>query len=179
MIRRTFLVVAFALAGISRRAWTQTADAAPRYFPLSRPVRIPLADVSQPWRLVSFTAEAMAPTRGNAAGRRVLMSGVLFRRTPPADRVESSLSALCLTCPHEQCRVDLITDPSQLVTISGKPDNDPVFECGCHSSVFDARNDGARIAGETPRGLFRFRITSVSDDAVEIGEIEEEALLVV
>ena len=56
------------------------------------------------------------------------------------------------------------------------PATHPLFECGCHASVFDAQEDGARISGETPRGLYRFRITGVSDSAVEIGEIEEIAL---
>jgi hypothetical protein len=37
-------------------------------------------------------------------------------------------------------------------------------------------DDGARIAGETPRGLYRFRITGVSDGTVEISEVESDAL---
>ena len=52
----------------------------------------------------------------------------------------------------------------------------PFFECGCHSSVFDALQDGARVSGETPRGLYRFRIAGVSDGMVDIHEIEEVAL---
>ena len=51
----------------------------------------------------------------------------------------------------------------------------PVFLCACHSSVFDAVQDGAWIAGPAPRGLFRFRLR-VDGDAVEIDEVEEEAL---
>ena len=39
--------------------------------------------------------------------RRVLISGVLFR-------TEANLSALCVTCPHEQCQVDLVTDEERL-----------------------------------------------------------------
>jgi hypothetical protein len=45
--------------------------------------------------------------------------------------------------------------------------------------VFDAKENGAKIVGETPRGLFRFRIAGIVDGAVEIGEIEAEALDVV
>ena len=52
----------------------------------------------------------------------------------------------------------------------------PFFECGCHSSVFDPQDDGARLSGESPRGLYRFRIAGVSDSVVEINEIEEVAL---
>ena len=167
------------LAGVGRRAWGQLADAGPRYFSLSRPVRIPLADVEQPWHLAPFTAEAAAPPRGRAPARRILIHGVLFRKAASPGDGAHDLSALCLTCPHEQCRVDLITDPAQLVKMSGRPDSDPLFECGCHFSVFDARNEGARIAGETPRGLFRFRIATIAGGVVEIREIEEDALSVV
>ena len=52
----------------------------------------------------------------------------------------------------------------------------PLFECGCHASVFDAPQDGERISGETPRGLYRFRIAGVTEGVVEIGEIEEAAV---
>jgi hypothetical protein len=42
--------------------------------------------------------------------------------------------------------------------------------------VFDAADEGARLSGETPRGLYRFRIGGVRDGIVEIPEIEEVAL---
>jgi Rieske Fe-S protein len=171
MVRRTFLVLGLLLAGIGRRARAQVVAAAPRYSPLTRPIRIPLADVAEAWRPVTFTAEATAPSAGGAS-RRVLIGGVAFRKI-------DGVSALCLTCPHEQCRVDLVTDREQLAKMTGRPDSHPMFECGCHSSVFDAQNDGARVAGETPRGLFRFRTVVTNGDSVEIAEIEEEALRVV
>lgn len=185
------------LVGFGRRAWAQLADAPLRYAPLSRPVRVPLDAVTVPWQTAPFTAEAMAPATAATASRRVLISGVLFRRptddspsaaargigAPQAERdvrgagaPGSKLSALCLTCPHEQCKVDLITDPDRLARLTGGTATHPLFECGCHASVFDALQDGARISGETPRGLYRFRITNVSDSAIEIGEIEETAL---
>lgn len=86
------------------------------------------------------------------------------------------MSALCVTCPHEQCHVELVTDEARLVRmVPGKPSN-PLFECGCHFSVFDAARDGARISGESPRGLYRFRINGIRDGVVEIHEIEEDAL---
>ena len=171
MIRRVFLGLGLMLVGLRRRAWAQPEI---QYARLSRPVRIPVEQVAVPWSPVAFTAEAVAPEAGTAAGRRVLISGVLFRKPIDADR--TGLSALCLTCPHEQCKVDLITDSALLVKIAGSADHHPVFECGCHLSVFDALEDGARIAGETPRGLFRFRIAGVHEGAVEIGEIEADAL---
>jgi Rieske Fe-S protein len=186
MIRRAFLAYGLMLVGLKRRAWAQLR--ATRYAPLMRPIRISLDDVEMPWKPVSFTAEAMAPPMAAAAGRRVLINGVLFRRSAPdhsavrggrgagASGSIEELSALCLTCPHEQCQVDLISDAAQLLDITGRPGHHPVFECGCHFSVFDALADGARIAGETPRGLYRFRIGSVSRATVEITEVEADAL---
>ena len=161
------------LAGFGRRAWAQLVSESPRYAPLSGPIHIPLAAVSIPWQAAPFTAEARAPATAAAASRRVLISGVVFRR---ASAGAEPLSALCLTCPHEQCKVSLITDPVRLAHLTGGTATHPLFECGCHASVFDALQDGARISGETPRGLYRFRITNVSDSAVEIGEVEEAAL---
>lgn len=172
MIRRVFLGLGLMLVGVTRRAWAQQPDI--RYAPLSSAIRIPVERVAVPWHPVAFTAEAFAPAAGTPAGRRVLISGALFRKVIAADR--SELSALCLTCPHEQCKVDLVTDPALLVKITGHADHHPVFECGCHLSVFDALNDGARVVGETPRGLFRFRITGIDDGSVEIGEVEADAL---
>jgi hypothetical protein len=52
----------------------------------------------------------------------------------------------------------------------------PLFECGCHLSVFDAADSGARVSGESARGLYRFRIAGVRDGKVEITEVEEVAL---
>ena len=153
-----------------RRAWAQRASATPRYHPLNKSVRIPLEKVATPWTTAPFTAEATAPDNG---GRRVLISGVLFRRTARENRPE--LSALCLTCPHEQCQVDLITDAARLATIKSAPGH-PVFQCGCHASVFDALEDGAALDGPTPRGLYRFRVNIAPDGAAEIDQIEEDAL---
>jgi Rieske Fe-S protein len=171
------------LVGFGRRVWAQLIEAAPKYSPLTRPVRIPLDAVKVPWQPVTFTAEATASATSTTARRRVLISGVLFRKeTPdnasvgPAGSGSEGLSALCLTCPHEQCKVDLVTDPAQLARMIGGRATNPLFECACHLSVFDALWEGAKISGETPRGLYRFRITDVSDGVVEINEIEETAL---
>jgi Rieske Fe-S protein len=175
MERRLFITTGLMLAGIGRRAWAQDV----RYAPLVRPVAIPLEQVSTPWRPVFFKAEATGPAAPGAPGRRVLINGVVFRRSPAVEGrggTPDDLSALCLTCPHEQCVVDLITDPSELVKMTGSSVHDPLFECGCHLSVFDARRDGERISGETPRGLYRFRISAIREGSIEIGEIEEEAL---
>ena len=38
-------------------------------------------------------------------------------------------------------------------------------------------DDGSKLFGPAPRGLYRFHVTGVNTTAVEIGEIEEDALL--
>lgn len=164
MNRRKFVSVGLALLGFGRRAWAQlaTPSAPIRYAPLTRPVTIPLDAVSAPWRPVPFVAE------GIVKARRVLISGVLFR-------TDTQLSALCVTCPHEQCQVDLVTDAERLARMRPQTKH-PLFECGCHFSVFDADDAGARLSGEAPRGLYRFRIAGIRDGIAEITEIEEAAL---
>jgi Rieske Fe-S protein len=172
MFRRTFLISGLMLLGFGRRAWARFTGAT-NYLPLTRRVRIPLDQVAQAWRPAPFV-EGVSPTTAARPGRRVLLSGVLFRRATGDDRPE--LSALCLTCPHEQCPVRLVTDPTQLARITGRTGSHPLFEGGCHGSVFDAMDDGARVSGLTPRRLYRFRVGSVRDGIVEITEVEEDAL---
>src|SRR5688572_20562777 len=132
MNRRIFLAGGLALVGFVRRARAQLANVSSpvRYAPLTRPVIIPVSAVTTLWQPVPFVAESRVDSR------RVLISGVLFRN-------QTQLSALCVTCPHEQCQVDLVTDPERLARMSalrsGQTDDatHPLFECGCHFSVFD------------------------------------------
>jgi Rieske Fe-S protein len=174
MFRRAFLAYGLMLGGVSRRVWAQLATAAPRFTKLTQPVRIPLDSVVTPWHPVPFVAEAVLPPASQTPGQRVLIKGVLFRKesvdTTPA------LSALSVICPHEQCVVALVTDPERLAKMTGSATARPLFECACHFSKFDASEEGAWISGVAYRGLFRFRISSVTDGTVEINEIEEEAL---
>ena len=65
-------------------------------------------------------------------------------------------------------------DPLVLAEI-GEVD-EPVYLCPCHNSTFTI-SDGDRLGGPAPRGLYRFRVTAVTDTAVEIGEVEEDVLL--
>jgi Rieske Fe-S protein len=165
MHRRIFLSAGLALLGFVRHAWAQLADSSSsvRYAILGRPVTIPVDSVATPWKPVAFVAES------RFREKRVLINGVLLR-------TDTALSALCVTCPHEQCQVDLVTDEARLARmVDGKASN-PLFECGCHFSVFDAAREGARISGESPRGLYRFRINAIREGVVEITEIEETAL---
>ena len=165
MRRRVFLASGLALSAHVQRAWTQSVNppAPMRYAALTTPVKIPVDAVAERWHPVSFAAEALSK------GRRVLISGVLFR-------TETDLSALCVTCPHEQCQVDLVTDAERLGRMTRGTKGQPLFECGCHLSVFDAAAHGARVSGETPRGLYLFKIAGVRDGLIEITEIEEAAL---
>jgi Rieske Fe-S protein len=165
------------LLGAGRRVWAQvTAAASPSYAPLTSPVRLPLDSVAIAWQLVPFTAEAVAPPTAETPGRRVI-KGILYRKAGGSD--PAGLSALCVTCPHEQCKVDLVTDPARLARMNLPQSTHPLFECGCHFSKFDAEADGAWLSGVAYRGLFRFRIAAVSDGTVEINGIEEEALSVI
>ena len=86
-----------------------------------------------------------------------------------------------MKCPHEGCDVDFITDPSRLpeeISSQLGKVTEPVYVCPCHNSTFKM-DDGSRLAGPAPRGLYRFRVTRVSATAVEIGEVEEDVLLFV
>jgi Rieske Fe-S protein len=177
MIRRRFIGVALMLLGYGRRAWAQLTSASPGYYPLTHQVRIPLDTVSTPWHPVSFVAEAVLPQTSPTPGRRVLMNGVLYRRESGDD--SSALSALCVTCPHELCQVDLVTDEARLARLTGSDRKNPKFVCGCHGSVFDALEDGAWISGPADRGLFNFQVGGITNGTVEINEVEEEALSVV
>ena len=163
--RRGFIAAGLALLGFGRRARAQPADSSVgvRYATLTRPVMIPVVAVTTRWLVVPFVAEAMSQAR------RVLINGVLFR-------TDTQLSALCTTCPHEQCQVDLVTEQERLARMVGQKATHPLFECGCHLSIFDAAEEGARISGESPRGLYRFRVGGVRDGMVEITEIEAVAL---
>lgn len=163
--RRRFFAAGLALLSFGRRVWAQAAapPSPVRYAALTRPVTIPVEAVATPWRPIPFVAESRA-----AGERRVLINGILYR-------TETELSALCVTCPHEQCQVDLVSDTDRLSRMVPQATH-PLFECGCHFSVFDAADAGARLSGEAPRGLFRFRIAGIRDGVVEITEIEEAAL---
>lgn len=176
IVRRTFLGFGLILAGGGRRGWAQIADAPSGYAPLTSPVRIPLDSVTTPWHAVPFKAEAMTAAGAGAPARRVVINGVLYRKV--MDDGSSGLSALCVTCPHELCPVALVTDSERLVKMGSDAKN-PLFECGCHFSKFDAREDGEWVSGVAYRGLFRFRVGAVSNETVEITHVEEEALSVV
>jgi Rieske Fe-S protein len=160
--------------GFGRRAWAQLATAAPVFRALTKPVQIPLDSIRVAYHPVPFKAEGMAPARGSSPSHRVLLSGVLYRRRDGDE--PGALSALCITCPHEQCEVELVDDAKRLAALKGGVSTHPMFVCGCHASVFDAQADGAWVDGPAARGLYQFRARMAAGGIVEIHEIEETAL---
>lgn len=154
----------------------------PRFRALRRPIRIPLAQLTEPWRPVWFDAIAPARRAGSgpaearhdaAASVAVRVSGVALRL--PSASGPAGVKAFCLTCPHEICRVGYATDPAS-VRLDGAPRPDhPLLVCPCHFSAFDPAAEGTRIAGPATRGLYRFRL-DVHQDSVAITHVEEGAL---
>ncbi len=178
--RRSFLgggLLAF-IAACGRRLWAASAQPAiaTRYRALTRPVVVPLADLASVWRARPFVADATTLASAAKPNAPIRVSGTVVRTS---ESTEAQFSAVCVLCPHEHCDVDFVRDPGQLaadvVEEIGKPVTDSVFLCPCHNSTFTAAGD--RLAGPAPRGLYRFRVTAVTDTTVEIGEVEEDLLL--
>jgi Rieske Fe-S protein len=164
----------------SRRLWAQGA-AALRFRPLVRPVVVPLDDLSAPWRARPFIADGMTLASAANPNQPIRISGSVVR-TPSTGRDigTDQFQAVCVLCPHEGCDVDFVGDPAKLppevVVEIGYAVTQPVYICPCHNSTFKAEN-GERLSGPAPRGLYRFRVTRVSETAVEIAEVEEDVLI--
>ena len=175
--RRLFLSnsVALALLGFGRKLRAQAGQAL-RYQPLARPTLIPLDDLSTLWRARQFTAEGVSLPSAATPNQPVRISGMVVRTGP------DQFSAVCVRCPHELCDVDYVSDPAgipqEVLDAVGRPMKDPVYICPCHNSTFKVE-DGERLAGPAPRGLYRFRVTNVTGAAIEIGEVEEDVLIFV
>lgn len=151
----------------------------PRYRPLARPVLVPLTEVAALWRARPFVAEAVSLPSAATPNQPVRINGMVVRTAADDDRPDR-FKAVCVLCPHEQCDVDFIADPTQLAAdVVGEIGlvTEPVYLCPCHNSTFKA--EGERLGGPAPRGLYRFRVTGVSGAAVEIAEVEEDALIFV
>ncbi len=165
------------LVGLGRRARAQAAESL-RYQPLARPVLIPLDDLATPSRAFPFIADGVTLVSAAMPNQPIRISGMVVR-TSGSDNAPVRFRAVCLKCPHEGCDVDFISDPSRLpeeITNALGRVSEPVYVCPCHNSTFKM-DDGSRLAGPTPRGLYRFRVTGVNATAVEIGEVEEDVLL--
>jgi Rieske Fe-S protein len=176
--RRVFLARA-ALGAVFGFGTTIRAQVARvlRFRPLSYPVVVPIDAVSTPWRVRPFAGEAVTLPSAATPNQPIRIGGMIVR-TGPGDRPEQ-FSAVCVRCPHELCDVDYVDDPKRLpqeiVSEIGNPVTEPVYVCPCHNSTFKV--DGERLAGPAPRGLYRFRVTSVTATAVELAEVEEDVLI--
>ena len=177
--RRRFLGqgLVLALLGFHRRLWAQTSQFI-RYRPLARPALVPLEALSVPGRARRFQAQGVTLPSAANPNQPIRINGMVVR-TGAGDDLPDRFKAMCIVCPHEQCDVDFIVDPSQLdeyVVEEVGPIEDPVYLCPCHNSAFTMA-EGESLGGPAPRGLYRFRVTGVSSAAVEIGEVEEDVLL--
>jgi Rieske Fe-S protein len=178
--RRAFFGQSLAVVflSLSRRLRSQGSGPV-RFRPLARPVLIPLSELSTPWRARPFVADAVTLPSAAKPNEPIRISGLIVR-TRTGDAGPDGFSAVCVLCPHEHCDVDFMADPkglpSEVVQEIGRPVTDAVYLCPCHNSTFSA-DDGGRLGGPAPRGLYRFRITAVTSAAVEIGEVEEDLLV--
>jgi len=176
--RRHFLGqgLVLVLAGFCRRAWAQAL----RFRSLARPVVIPIGSLATPWQAFPFMADGVTLPSAATPNQPIRISGMVVRTS--AGNEPEKFAAVCLKCPHESCDVDFIQDPSKLPQDVkdeiGRSIARSVYICPCHNSTFMAE-DGERLAGPAPRGLYRFRVTKVSEAAVEIGEVEEDVLIFV
>jgi Rieske Fe-S protein len=176
--RRQFLSGGVMLiAGFGRRVWAQAV--ARRYRPLARPVLMSLEDLSTPWRARQFVAEGVTLPSAATPNQPIRITGMVVR-TAAGDKQPDTFVAVCARCPHEGCDVDFVSDPSLLPQDVkdeiGHAVDHSVYICPCHNSTFKAE-DGGRLSGPVPRGLYRFRVTGVNDAAIEIAEVEEDALI--
>ena len=180
MIRRAFLGhgLSLVLAATGRKLAAQVPL---RYRPLSRPVIVALGELATPGRARPFTAEAVTLASAAKPNEPIRISGMVVR-TAAGPATPDKFHAVAMLCPHEHCDCDFIADPASLpaevVQEIGHPVKDPVYLCPCHNSTFKV-DDGERLAGPAPRGLYRFRVTAANETAVEIGEVEEDMLIFV
>ena len=172
--RRSFLAgLSLALVGIGRRLRAQ-ASRAIRYRPLARPTVIAAADLATAWRPRPFVADAVTLSTAANPNQSIRVSGMIVRTG------DARFAAVCARCPHELCDVDYVDDPrllpQEIVNEIGRPVTQPVYVCPCHNSTFNVE-DGERLAGPAPRGLYRFRVTGITAAAIEIGEVDEDVLI--
>jgi len=143
-------------------------------------VEVPLTDLSGPWRARQFIADATTLSSAANPNQPLRISGMVVRTAATSEPAPDHFCAVCVKCPHEHCDSDFVRDPKSLpaevLQEIAEPLQDPVYLCPCHNSTFRAR-DGERLGGPAPRGLYLFRVTSVTGTVVTIGEVEEDALL--
>jgi Rieske Fe-S protein len=146
----------------------------PQFSPLSHPARVALSQLVMPLRPVPFVIESRGlPGTPFDAGQPIHLRGMVLR-TSTEDDAPERFRAVCVVCPHEGCEVEVLAAPKDLPEVGAAKLTGPIYLCPCHSSMFKL-DDGGYIEGPAPRGLFLFRVRSVSGGSVEIAEVEEEA----
>ena len=178
--RRRFLRQSLLLwfLGGYRRVVAQRAPLR-RFRPLPQSVLVPLADLATRGRARQFVADAVTLPSAAKPNQPIRITGMVVRTTMGDDTADG-FRAVCVRCPHEGCDVDFVSDPGRLPDeVKGEIGHEvtePVYLCPCHNSTFKS-DDGERLAGPAPRGLYRFQVTSVSGSAIEIGQVEEDVLI--
>ena len=176
--RRTFLWQGLMLVvGLGRRVRAQAAELL-RYQPLVRPVLIPLDDLATPSRAFPFVADGVTLASAATPNQPIRINGMAVR-TSRGDNAPERFRAVSLKCPHEGCDVDFIADPGRVpaeITNAIGRVSEALYVCPCHNSTFKM-DDGSKLFGPAPRGLYQFHVTGVNATTVEIGEVEEDALL--
>ena len=179
--RRAFIVNACSLALLSLTRRVRAQISRLRFRPLARATVVPLEQIRTRWVPRPFTADGVTLSTAANANQPIRIAGMLVRTASDGAERPEQFAAVSVRCPHELCDVDYVADPRRLppevLDEIKRPVTDPVFVCPCHNSTFTV--DGERLAGPAPRGLYRFRVTSVTGVAVEIGEVEEDALIFV
>lgn len=173
MNRRRMIAACLGALGLVRRPPALWGALVSRYRKLSRPVTVAWREVASVWQPVWFDARVRAPKPSASGSSELLLKGVLLRIPDP--RGATRLKAFCLTCPHELCQVGYVREPGQVRLDPAERPEHPLLVCPCHFSIFDPAEDGARLAGPTPRGLYRFRLKAGSRK-ITITEVEEDAL---
>jgi Rieske Fe-S protein len=177
-LEQSLLVLVLGAGRAGRRLWAQALEPF-GYQPLVRPVLVPLEDLATPGRAFPFVADGVTLPSAATPNLPVRISGMVVRTTS-GDNAAERFRAVCVKCPHEGCDVDFVADPSKLPSEItgqiGRPVTEPVYVCPCHNSTFNIE-EGARLAGPAPRGLYRFKVSAVTAAAVEIAEVEEDVLL--
>lgn len=173
MLRRGMLQRCLSLLGLAGVFPRIALGAGPIFRRPRTPVSLPLDAVKAPWSSLRFDARFPAPHATPGKPPDVLLKGILLR--VPAPKGGTRLKAFCLHCPHELCYVNLAR-PADLAFVAPDVEADhPLAVCPCHFSVFDPVADGARLAGPSPRGLYRFRLER-GERSVEVVGVEEAAL---
>ena len=149
--------------------------------PLARPVLVPLENLATPWQAWQFVADGVTLSSAATPDQPIRITGLVVRTAANANSPDQ-FAAVCVRCPHEGCDVSFVPDstrlPAEVKDAIGRPVPHGVYVCPCHNSTFNPE-DGERLAGPAPRGLYRFNVTRVTEAVVEIGEVEEDVLIFV